>query len=274
MPTMFEWVEGLRERVEGPFESPQEDADKGTFTGGGASRSWDDTPPVGGGDAVVGGMDDDQAAAREMGRNLIPGVGLSAEAAAHFRAAKAAADSGDVLGAMLEMRAAENLMQGAILDVAGFMIAPGARTSAAAAKVSFGQMVMQARRLARESLRERQFAERAANIANIEKHKAALLMEEASSPFLANGELHPDVVSASMEIMPGTRLRNPELIRRLTSDGSDISEWSKMETQAYRSPGGQGPFRVHFYRNQNSGSVMFDLDYKAVFDHQGKGLRK
>ena len=39
--------------------------------------------------------------------------------------------------------------------------------------------------------------------------------------------------------------------------------FSKYSTDSFQSP--SGSFQVHFYKNQKTGEVLYDLDYKVVF---------
>ena len=81
--------------------------------------------------------------------------------------------------------------------------------------------------------------------------------------FTRSGGLHPSVVQDARLITPGSRLGNPDVVKALTSDGSNIADWGKYATQSFQSP--SGPFQVHFYRNSSSGAVNYSFDYKAVF---------
>ena len=77
--------------------------------------------------------------------------------------------------------------------------------------------------------------------------------EEASSVFTKSGTLKPEVIKNSEEIIPGSKLNNPDVIKALTSDGSSINDWAKMSTQTFKSP--SGDFQVHFYQNIKTGQV-------------------
>jgi RHS repeat-associated protein len=105
----------------------------------------------------------------------------------------------------------------------------------------------------------------AANAANGPRLHDQLLYDEASSVFLPSGELHPDAIAGSRPIIPGSDLNNPNVVHELTSDGSPVGDWAKMSTQTYQSP--SGPFQVHYYQNQSTGAVNYNIDYKAKFNN-------
>ena len=89
--------------------------------------------------------------------------------------------------------------------------------------------------------------------------------EEASSIFTESGGLQPSVIQSSHEIISGSELGNPEVIKSLTSNGSNIADWGKYTTPSFESP--SGPFQVHFYYNSVTGAVHYGIDYKAVFNN-------
>jgi hypothetical protein len=70
------------------------------------------------------------------------------------------------------------------------------------------------------------------------------------------------VLANSSLIIPGSRLKSSKVIEELTSDGSNIADWGKYTTQRFRSP--SGPFEVHFYRNQATGAINYQMEYKAI----------
>ncbi len=102
------------------------------------------------------------------------------------------------------------------------------------------------------------------NIANGPRLRDQLLYEEAASVFTPTGGLHPDVIAGSRMIIPGQDIANPRVVSTLTADGSDIADWGKYSTQTYQSP--SGDFQVHYYQNQSTGDVNYDIDYKAKFN--------
>ena len=101
------------------------------------------------------------------------------------------------------------------------------------------------------------------NVVNGVRLAQQLTREEASSVFTQSGELQPEVIDQSHEIINGARLGNKALVNELTSDGSSISDWGKYTTPTFRSP--SGPFQVHFYYNSVTDEVFYGSDYKAVF---------
>ncbi len=88
--------------------------------------------------------------------------------------------------------------------------------------------------------------------------------EEASSIFTSSGGLQRSVINSSTEIIPGTSLKNTQLIKNLTADGSNLADWGKYTTQTFSSP--SGPFQVHFYMNSSTGAVHYLDDFKVVFN--------
>lgn len=93
--------------------------------------------------------------------------------------------------------------------------------------------------------------------------RSQLSFEEASSIFTPNG-LHPDVINGSREIIPGSQLNNPEVIRELTRDGSNITDWGKYATETFKSP--SGDFQVHYYYNRVTNQINTAIDFKVVFN--------
>ncbi len=105
--------------------------------------------------------------------------------------------------------------------------------------------------------------ELASNAASSERLATALVREEATSVFLEDGELQPEVIAGSHEIINGTQLGNKELIQEMTAGGDRLSDWGKYTTQTFKSPSGR--FQVHFYYNSRTGQVLYDQDYKIKF---------
>ncbi len=109
----------------------------------------------------------------------------------------------------------------------------------------------------------------AANAADGVRLAQQLTSEEAGSLFTGTGGLREDVMASSRLIIPGVDLDNSEVIAELTSDGSRIEDWGKYATPSFRSPSGK--FQVHFYYNDTTSTVNYNIDYKAKF--QGGGRR-
>lgn len=90
-----------------------------------------------------------------------------------------------------------------------------------------------------------------------------LARESAESAFTSSGRLSAGAIGESRQIIPGSRLGSKDLIQRLTSDGSAISDWGKYSTRTHQSP--FGAFQVHFYMNRVTGMIDYGYDYKVVF---------
>lgn len=61
-----------------------------------------------------------------------------------------------------------------------------------------------------------------------------------------NGRLTKDAVRQSTRIiLTDEVIRNPEVVKTLTSDGSNIADWGKYTTRSIRSNGQS--LQVHFY---------------------------
>ncbi|MCZ2497466.1 filamentous hemagglutinin N-terminal domain-containing protein [Xylophilus sp. Kf1] len=58
-------------------------------------------------------------------------------------------------------------------------------------------------------------------------------------------------------------IRNPDVVRELTKDGSSILEWGKYSTTSVRMPNGQS-LQIHLYQNTKSGAIdYFTSDFKV-----------
>ncbi len=102
------------------------------------------------------------------------------------------------------------------------------------------------------------------NVVNGVRLGEQLARESASSAFTASGELQSEVIQGSQRIISGSQLRNPEVVKELTSDGSSIADWGKYTSRTFQSP--QGPFQVHYYYNPATDVVNYNYDYKIVFN--------
>jgi hypothetical protein len=107
----------------------------------------------------------------------------------------------------------------------------------------------------------------AANPANASRPANQLSGQEAASVFTSTGELQPEVIANSREIIPGSQLRNPDVTNELTSNGSSIQDRGKYSTESFRRRGGS--FQVHFYYDRVTGEVSYNADYKTVFTGPG-----
>ncbi|WP_243143326.1 hypothetical protein [Clostridium estertheticum] len=65
-----------------------------------------------------------------------------------------------------------------------------------------------------------------------------------------------DVLNNSEEIITGDKLGDKKLIAELTKDGSNIEDWSKMESNySYTNEYGTG--KIHYYMNVRTGKVSY-----------------
>ncbi|MFI9275944.1 RHS repeat domain-containing protein [Kitasatospora sp. NPDC052896] len=93
-------------------------------------------------------------------------------------------------------------------------------------------------------------------------------IESASSPFTEDGRLTQEALDASEPAIPGSKLGNPVLQQRFAARGG-AAQWAKYASPTYASP--FGDYQLHFYYNNTSGEVMYDLDYKAVMNRRING---
>ncbi|MDU1351064.1 MAG: hypothetical protein E6942_17475, partial [Clostridium argentinense] len=72
-----------------------------------------------------------------------------------------------------------------------------------------------------------------------------------------------DIISNSNQIINGKDLWDPKARSILTSDGTDISDWWKMESKySYSTEFGEG--KIHYYQNKNTGAISsFDAKLKV-----------
>jgi hypothetical protein len=107
----------------------------------------------------------------------------------------------------------------------------------------------------------------AASAANGARLGEALTLEEAQSVFTASGELAPAEIASSRLIIDGSDLKNADLVKDLTSDGSNIGDWGKYTTRTIKSP--SGDFQVHYYYNRKTGATYYGQDFKVIFNKPG-----
>jgi hypothetical protein len=107
----------------------------------------------------------------------------------------------------------------------------------------------------------------ASKATNASKLREQLAQESAHSAFLPSGELSPAAIADATQIAPGDTLGNEALVSALTEDGSRISDWAKYSTRTFQSP--SGDFQVHFYKNQVTGTVNYDFDFKIKLNRPG-----
>jgi hypothetical protein len=106
----------------------------------------------------------------------------------------------------------------------------------------------------------------ASNHINALRLQRSFTIEQAKSIFDETGGLLPEVIQSStrLKINP---FRNTELNEALSGRAGNLSDWRKYVTESIPSPSGN--FRMHFYHNSVTNDVYYDMDYKAVFNHEG-----
>lgn len=93
-----------------------------------------------------------------------------------------------------------------------------------------------------------------------------LALEEISTMFKPNGELSKAAIEGSTRLwLP---LNNSYLKQILSDRPGNLSDWGKYQTVPIHTPGGLA--RMHFYHNPMTGDVYYGIDFKTIFDHQGK----
>lgn len=92
------------------------------------------------------------------------------------------------------------------------------------------------------------------NIANASRLAKQLRLQSARSPFTAEGKLTSEALKNSRRIIKSSELNNPAIPKG----------FNKYSTETFQSPSGN--FQTHFYRNPQTGEVLYGLDYKAVFN--------
>jgi len=109
----------------------------------------------------------------------------------------------------------------------------------------------------------KEIGSQADNIADAKRLANQLKMQSASSPFTSDGKLTQNVISNAKPV-PGLgpgELNNPSIPKG----------FGKYTTETYQSP--SGSFQIHFYKNPTTGEVLYDLDYKAIFNSMS-GVQK
>ena len=94
------------------------------------------------------------------------------------------------------------------------------------------------------------------NVANHERYKNDLKLQERSSYFNEDGTLTQETLSQGKVIIKGKDLGSEDVIETLTSDGSRIDDWNKMSVKI-------GKEEVHYYQNSKTGNVNYGKDYKT-----------
>jgi RHS repeat-associated protein len=93
----------------------------------------------------------------------------------------------------------------------------------------------------------------ASNAATAPKLAQALRAQSAASRFTKSGTLTPETIASSRQIIPASKIRNPEV----------PPGFAKYSTPTLQSPSGN--FQVHFYRNPATNQQFYDVDYKVIF---------
>lgn len=112
-----------------------------------------------------------------------------------------------------------------------------------------------------KSTNERQDASSAVNRAQMQ---AQLSLEQAGLTD-RNGNLTQLGITSSTVMTRGEDLENSKVIRKLTSDGSKMSDWSKVTTPSVTLPSGER-IQIHFYRHNVTGRIERGIDYKVKGD--------
>ncbi|WP_308280835.1 RHS repeat-associated core domain-containing protein [Streptomyces barringtoniae] len=105
-------------------------------------------------------------------------------------------------------------------------------------------------------------ADSAHNIVNANRLREDLRWMSANSPFTKDGDLTEEALKESRMIQPGEKMENPAVIAELEARGG-VGKWGKWSTARHQAPNGMN-FEVHFYRNNETGEVLY-YDYKAKF---------
>lgn len=97
----------------------------------------------------------------------------------------------------------------------------------------------------------------ASNIATAQRLADDLRLSSARSPFTPDGRLAPSAIQEGRQIIRAEDLGNPNI----------PAGYGKYESPTFQSP--SGDFKVHYYYNPVTQDVVYDLDYKVIFNHQG-----
>lgn len=103
----------------------------------------------------------------------------------------------------------------------------------------------------------------APSIADGLKLRVELALQEANI-LDQNGKLTEYALSNIKPLMSGARLRNPNVIKELTKDGSKMVDWKKYTTREAVTLSNGQKVQVHFYKNDITGQINYNVDYKVV----------
>ncbi|QCW76907.1 hypothetical protein EQG64_03340 [Streptomyces sp. S6] len=90
----------------------------------------------------------------------------------------------------------------------------------------------------------------------------------ASSLFTKDGGLTKETIARSMKIQEGTQMKNAHLSDYFAKNGG-AEQWGKYATPRMNTPGRQGTFDIHFYRNEVTGEIYY-YDYKVKLGGGGR----
>ncbi|MFE5969106.1 RHS repeat-associated core domain-containing protein [Streptomyces sp. NPDC056463] len=86
----------------------------------------------------------------------------------------------------------------------------------------------------------------------------------AGSIFTKDGALTEEVIARSSKIQEGSKMGNTHLVEYFEEHGG-VEQWGKYGTPRLKSPGRDGTFDVHFYKNEVTGEIYY-YDYKIKFN--------
>ena len=97
-------------------------------------------------------------------------------------------------------------------------------------------------------------------------------IEEIKSTIIdKNGNLTVKKSISNKNTIPGEKLKNEELKKYLTRDGSDISDWQKVSTDDIND-GILPKYQIHWYENKKTGKVELNYDFKIKFKKENKSI--
>jgi filamentous hemagglutinin len=102
-----------------------------------------------------------------------------------------------------------------------------------------------------------------ASAANALRLRTQLAFQEADI-LTKDGKLTAEAILESKPIpLTDAVIRNPRIVKELTSDGSNIKDWGKYTTETIPAPNGQR-LQIHYYKNSVTGKVDYStVDYKV-----------
>jgi filamentous hemagglutinin len=106
------------------------------------------------------------------------------------------------------------------------------------------------------------------NVANGLRLRTELAFQEAGI-LGRDGKLTAQAIQNAEPIkLQGGVIKNPEIVKILTHDGSNIADWEKFTTNSITLKNGQS-MQIHFYKNVKTGII----DYTSK-DYKVKGIVK